>query len=824
MVSEEDEPEPQTTLHAHTQSMAHARGAQFVVVNQYEVATADDELFATVRVVGRAGGGKRGGAPELSLAATRDVAEPESVAKTSSHVADYDDLGFVFGQQLRVRAVGSRYGHLGRLVDEDHESDRRDAGRSLRHPGKPLRLEFTDSSPFVPAATESDLEDNGEWFGLDEVTSPTGCLIPDAAERAISLVQLDAVVAHVSRRFAGGGAWNVKRLRPGGELCEEETCDATSVTMYDVNAHVIRPATAARLCSFVELVASSPQPPDFYCVHFWGEPIIDVQASLRAHAADRRLQVETTKAGEPNPLFIGARSPRYWVSAFALNQHQLGEEVIDGARRTSFLRAMTHASTRGVVAVVDSRAAAFSRIWCCFELHQAVTTVESPSYVYDVYTASQPQQTAERSAAGTRHAPGDERQAVGITDGLAAADADADDKFGRELQFPLNLLESGLTCECARGEASFAKDKANILAAIGYRNAEMDCTVHGLLAAAALRRALEEGGARAERYLRCVRDGGARKLQLWLLNSRVDNASTVKAVLDALDARRTRDLALSTKLAALPERLGELGGLLSLSLRGCHALLSVPQGVADNLARLVALDLHGCKSLLALPERPEQLRSLTSLNLRGCARLVTLPEGICQLVNLSLLDLGFCSGLIRLPAALGQLINLTTLDLRGCAVKLSPGGERLQLQQQQQRMQSGKASGKSGRLKAFKSFSRKRGAADDGALQAATGATGLTALPDSIAELVCLQTLNLSGCSALKSIPNNLGLLASLTSLDVSGCSGLTALPDLSLLGLQRVVESNAVGTTRAGINLDGVARELADGWEAGGRKEFELP
>lgn len=820
MLSEEDDlAQPEPPLHAH------ARGTQLVVVNEYVVATADPDLSATVRVVGRAGGGKRGGAPEISVAALRDVAGLGSVAKTgsttSSNGVDYDDLGFVFGQQLRVRSVGSRHGHLGRLVHEDHELERRDAGRSLRHLGKPLRLEFSDSGPFEPAATESDLEDNGEWFALDEVTSPAGCLIADAAERAISLVQLDAVLAHVSRRFAGGGAWNVKRVRVGGEFSEEETSDPASVTMYDLNAHVIRPATAARLCSLVELVASAPQPPDFYCAHFWGDLILNVQASLRTHAADRRLQESTTKTGEPNPLFVGARSPHYWVSAFALNQHRLGDEVVDGARRTSFLRAMTHASTRGVVAVVDSqKAAAFSRIWFCFELFQAVTAVESPSYVYDVYTVRQPQQTADRGAAGTRQARGDEREAVGLTDGLAAADTDAGGKLDRELQFPLELLESGLSCECARGEASFAKDKANILAAIGYRTAEMDAVVHGLLAAAALRRALEEGGARAVRYLRCVRDGGARKLQLWLLHSRVDNAATVQAVLDALDARRTRELALSTKLAALPERLGELGGLLSLSLRGCHALLSVPQSVADNLARLLALDLHGCKSLLALPERPEQMRSLTSLNLRGCARLVTLPEGICQLVNLSLLDLGFCSGLIRLPAALGQLINLTTLDLRGVAVKLAPGGE-----QQRQQVQSGKTRSKSGRLKAFKSFSRKRGAADDEAPpQAAAGATGLAALPDSIAELLCLQTLNLSGCSALNSIPDNLGLLASLTSLDVSGCSGLTTLPDLSLLGLQRVTESNAIGPARAGINLDGVARELLDGWEAGGRKEFELP
>ena len=68
-------------------------------------------------------------------------------------------------------------------------------------------------------------------------------------------------------------------------------------------------------------------------------------------------------ARRPNPFYLGGRSPRYWVWAFASNQHNLAGHVADDLEKTAFFQAMCADTARGVVSVVDSDATIFSRIW-----------------------------------------------------------------------------------------------------------------------------------------------------------------------------------------------------------------------------------------------------------------------------------------------------------------------------------------------------------------------------------------------------------------------------------------------------------------------------
>ena len=64
----------------------------------------------------------------------------------------------------------------------------------------------------------------------------------------------------------------------------------------------------------------------------------------------------------PHPGYVGEGvSPRYWVCAHANNQHELGLEISNDPRQTSFFRAMGLA--RGTVSVLDRGAITFSRIW-----------------------------------------------------------------------------------------------------------------------------------------------------------------------------------------------------------------------------------------------------------------------------------------------------------------------------------------------------------------------------------------------------------------------------------------------------------------------------
>ena len=113
----------------------------------------------------------------------------------------------------------------------------------------------------TPADQPSDL------FG-DLFTGP-GCPIPDSALRAISLDQLDLVLAHVIKRLAGGEVWEVSRFKDG-QMTPEDLTNPATAQLYDVSTHVIVPSTAFQQLSLVEAMAKTPQPqrPDYFVSHW----------------------------------------------------------------------------------------------------------------------------------------------------------------------------------------------------------------------------------------------------------------------------------------------------------------------------------------------------------------------------------------------------------------------------------------------------------------------------------------------------------------------------------------------------------------------------
>ena len=90
---------------------------------------------------------------------------------------------------------------------------------------------------------------------------------------------------------------------------------------------------------------------------------------------------------EPHPLYLGGRSPRYWVCAHANNQHNLASEIVDDLSQTSFARAMKIA--KGTVSVVDQGGGSFGRIWCVFELFKSLSEAAEGSYTYDLVTVTE---------------------------------------------------------------------------------------------------------------------------------------------------------------------------------------------------------------------------------------------------------------------------------------------------------------------------------------------------------------------------------------------------------------------------------------------------
>ena len=103
-----------------------------------------------------------------------------------------------------------------------------------------------------------------------------GCSIDKTELRAISVAQLSDVRAHIERRCPKEGWTNLQMA----------VLTAKSVTLYDAARYVIKPATYARQCAFVELVAEGEQRPKWFTSHWWGEPVLDFVACIETHAID----------------------------------------------------------------------------------------------------------------------------------------------------------------------------------------------------------------------------------------------------------------------------------------------------------------------------------------------------------------------------------------------------------------------------------------------------------------------------------------------------------------------------------------------------------
>ncbi|MFG2119552.1 COR domain-containing protein [Streptomyces sp. NPDC048710] len=123
--------------------------------------------------------------------------------------------------------------------------------------------------------------------------------------------------------------------------------------------------------------------------------------------------------------------------------------------------------------------------------------------------------------------------------------------------------------------------------------------------------------------------------------------------------RRLDTLLVGSKASDIPEVIGEIQGIRSLSLLTVNAT-SLP----DSIGRLSSLDrlsLHCSTGLTHLPDSIGDLTRLRSLDIfaRG---LTSLPHSIGNLVNLKYLHV-FSAQLTHLPDSFGNLENLTELFL-----------------------------------------------------------------------------------------------------------------------------------------------------------------
>mmetsp|Transcript_67953 Transcript_67953/g.210183 ORF Transcript_67953/g.210183 Transcript_67953/m.210183 type:complete len:661 (+) Transcript_67953:59-2041(+) len=332
-------------------------------------------------------------------------------------------------QAARIRSASGARAAGGAAVAAEGNGCGASSGEGVASlPGAaPAEKVVTDPSP--KKDEEAPLPDLGELYGGD------GCSIEKTEERAITVQQLGRILAYITNNCTKLGWRSTNPAKPG-------LLSPSTVNLYDLTALLIKPATKARQCAYVELVAARVQVPKWFVSHWWGEPVHDFVICITKHASDRGLP-ETTA---------------YWVCAYANNQWQLAGDVSDDPANSSFRKAIDLAA--GTVTVLDRGAVTFSRVWCAYEIFVSLQDeVEERKYSYDVYTMYT------------------DVDAVGITDGVVEADRWRGEKklyshqwvgrkAEREMNFPQEVTQDALATEVQKAQASVESDRVHILNAI----------------------------------------------------------------------------------------------------------------------------------------------------------------------------------------------------------------------------------------------------------------------------------------------------------------------------------------------------------------------
>lgn len=113
----------------------------------------------------------------------------------------------------------------------------------------------------------------------------------------------------------------------------------------------------------------------------------------------------------------------------------------------------------------------------------------------------------------------------------------------------------------------------------------------------------------------------------------------------------------------LPESIGCLSRLTSLTVSGCDELLEVPDSIGC-LTALQELAVKKCMLLCALPASLAGLGALKTLTLNNNCYLGDLDEGVfAGMGSLHSPSISMCTGMRALPRSLLQASNLEDLTL-----------------------------------------------------------------------------------------------------------------------------------------------------------------
>jgi len=221
-----------------------------------------------------------------------------------------------------------------------------------------------------------------------------------------------------------------------------------------------------------------------------------------------------------------------------------------------------------------------------------------------------------------------------------------------------------------------------ILKQIGDNVADLNSTIHGVVAGCYARQYLQKEQGAWKRYLDKISRGKLKKFQVDLSDFTGDKLRTgdrLCELLKHLDSESLKQLRLSGVSIGCDHWgscLSQFRALRILILSQNPGLSSLPEEIGD-LSELKILDVEDCDTLVKLPDSICKLSKLETLNVGFCDELCSLLEDIQKLTSLKKLVLCMCPKLKRLPDSMGDLTGLKVLDLRLCPAASHPGTEPL---------------------------------------------------------------------------------------------------------------------------------------------------
>lgn len=331
-----------------------------------------------------------------------------------------------------------------RLEAERLEKEERARQKELERERKAAERE---AAARAAASKPFEHEEDKQHLAMLHKEFPFQGLVEGAENRAITLPQLQHILQFTATSCF---RWVDTSSR---SATYRQTLSMEMLNLYHLNSWLIMPATKEKKCSMVELLSSKPQPPSWFVSHWWGEPVAAFISCVQHHATTRKLPPQAA----------------YWVCAYANRQHALDEDLTEDPKQTSFFKAMAIAEFK-VLLILDAKtdlsgpATPFTRIWCAFEETMCLDQAKAPLDVATSHTGGSQsvsmltREPLEDEAAMDEKAPG----------------SGSTRRVERERDFPLAVMEAGLSVELEKAQASVAIDRTRILNCIAGRELNLE--------------------------------------------------------------------------------------------------------------------------------------------------------------------------------------------------------------------------------------------------------------------------------------------------------------------------------------------------------------